>query len=64
MSMTFDPEVALMKEFKNLAGIVFTSIIIIIYFNIDTGKYHESDSKYLHECRRHECKYSYQTSDI
>ena len=38
--------------------------LVFIYYNIDTGKYHESDSKYLHECRRHECKYSYQTSDI
>ena len=26
-----------------------------MHYNIDTGKYHESDSKYLHECRRHEC---------
>ena len=24
--------------------------LIIMYYNIDTGKYHESDSKYLHEC--------------
>ena len=29
--------------------------IVLIYYYIDTGKYHESDGQVLHECRRHEC---------
>ena len=31
---------------------------IIIYYRIDTRKYHESDGLVLHECHRHECNTS------